>query len=125
MVFCDEIEEFVSDTLMQDWWNQGVHKKCLSTYCFLGRCNIPMSVNDQTQRMWRFNIHPMLQCIPSIANNNLHNYFDSINKKLFLYLILKNIPALLELVTWKLKIITRTDENENFDILSVNTKMKC
>ena len=30
--FCDKIEEFVSSGLMWDWWNHGVHEKCLSTY---------------------------------------------------------------------------------------------
>ncbi len=32
--FCNEIEEFVSGKLMRDWWDHGVHVKCLSTYCF-------------------------------------------------------------------------------------------
>jgi hypothetical protein len=31
--FCNEIEEFVSGESIQDWWDHGVHKKCLSTYC--------------------------------------------------------------------------------------------
>ncbi len=30
--FCDEIEEFVSGESMRDWWDHGVHVKCLSTY---------------------------------------------------------------------------------------------
>jgi hypothetical protein len=30
--FSDKIEEFVSSGLMRDWWNHGVHEKCLSTY---------------------------------------------------------------------------------------------
>ncbi len=71
---------------------------------------------DLAQTMWRFNIYGMLQHIPSIADGNLHSNFDSINKKLHLYNTLKDVPALLELVLWKLTIITRTDEYENFDI---------
>jgi hypothetical protein len=39
--FCDEIEEFVSGESMRHWWNNGVHEKCLSTYCLLVRFNIP------------------------------------------------------------------------------------
>jgi hypothetical protein len=39
--FCDKIEEFVSGELMLDWWNHGVHEKCLITYCFFVECNIP------------------------------------------------------------------------------------
>ena len=122
VVFCDMIEEFVSETLMRDWWNQGVHEKCLSTYCFLVQCNIPMSVDNLTQRMWLSDIHGMLQRIPSISNDNLQSYFNSINKKLNLYNTLKDVPALLELVIWKLTIITENDEDDIFDILSANTK---
>ncbi len=81
VVFCNMIEEFVSETLMRDWWNQGVHKKCLSTYCFLVQCNIPMSVDNLTQRMWLSNIYCMLRRIPSVSDEKLQ-YFDSIIKKL-------------------------------------------
>jgi len=35
--FCNEIEEFVSSGSIRDWWNHGVHEKCLSTYCLLVR----------------------------------------------------------------------------------------
>jgi hypothetical protein len=42
--FCDEIKEFVSAELMRHWWNNGVHEKCLSTYGFFIRCNIPKRV---------------------------------------------------------------------------------
>jgi hypothetical protein len=68
-----------------------------------------MSVDDLTQAMWQFNILGMLQHITSIANDDLHLYFNSINKKLYLYNALKDVPALLELVIWKLMIMTRTD----------------
>ena len=47
--FCDMNEKFVSKRLMKYWWNQGVHKKCLSTYYFLVQCNIPMSTDNLTQ----------------------------------------------------------------------------
>ena len=32
VVFCDEIEEFMSCEAMRDRWNNGVHEKSLSTY---------------------------------------------------------------------------------------------
>jgi hypothetical protein len=38
---------------------------------------------------------------------------------------LKNVPALLELVMWKLTIATNFDENDIFDILSADEKTKC
>jgi hypothetical protein len=80
VVFCDMIKKLVSRTLMKYWWNQGVHKKCLSTYCFLVQCNIHMSMKNQTQNMGHISIHHMLQRIPSVADNNLNSYFDSISK---------------------------------------------
>jgi hypothetical protein len=34
VVFCNEIEEFVSSEWIQEWWNCGAHDKSLSTYFF-------------------------------------------------------------------------------------------
>jgi hypothetical protein len=67
----------------------------------------------------------MLQRIPSIAKDDLHLYFDSINKILQLHYTLKDVPALLELVMWKLMIVTNFNENDIFDILSADEKTKC
>jgi hypothetical protein len=119
------IKKNVSRTLMKYWWNQGVHEKCLSTYCFLVRDNIPMRVRNITQNRRYINIHNMLERIPSIAEDNLHLYFDLISKKLQLYSTLKDVPAPLELVMWKLTIVTNFDENDIFDILSADKKNKC
>jgi hypothetical protein len=46
VVFCDEIEEFVSRDAMRGWWHQGVHAKTPSTYCFLVKCNIPQRLDS-------------------------------------------------------------------------------
>jgi hypothetical protein len=119
------IKKNVSRTLMKYWWNQGVHEKCLSTYCFLVKDNIPMRVRNLTQNRWYINIHNMLARKPSIAEDNLHLYFDLISKKLQLYSTLKDVPALLKLVMWKLTIVTNFDENDIFDILSADEKTKC
>jgi hypothetical protein len=89
VVFCDMIKKIVSRTLMKYWWNQGVHVKCLSTYCFLVEDNILMRVKNLKPTRWHINIHNMLQRIPSIAEDNLHLYFDLISKKLQLYSTLK------------------------------------
>ena len=48
-------QKFVSKTLMKYWWNQCVHEKCFSTYCFLIQCNIPMSMENLTQNLWHIN----------------------------------------------------------------------
>jgi hypothetical protein len=44
VIFCDEIEEFLTAESMREWWNHGVHEKSLCTYCFLVRCSIPKRV---------------------------------------------------------------------------------
>jgi hypothetical protein len=50
--FCEEIEEFVSCKVMRDWWNQGVHEKSLSTYCFLVQYSIPDCLGLVLVRSW-------------------------------------------------------------------------
>jgi len=101
--FCDEIEEFVSGESMRHWWNNGVHEKCLRTYCLLVRFNIPERMGFLLSRMWQSNIHDMLGGIPSISS--------------------EGAPALLELAIWKSKIIERTDGN--IDLLDADMKIEC
>ena len=121
--FCDEIEEFVSGESMRHWWNNGVHERCLRTYSFFVRCNIPERVGLLLPRMWQSNIHDMLGGIPSISSEGLDSYFRSIDSKLSVYDKLKDAPALLELAIWKSKIIERTDGN--IDLLDADMKIEC
>ncbi len=95
--FCDEIEEFVSGESMRDWWNHGVHDMCSSSYCFLVRCDIPRRLGLVRVRMWRTNIHGMLQLIPFIYRGGIHRHLDSIDAMLTKYENLKDAPTLLEL----------------------------
>jgi hypothetical protein len=83
--FCNEIKEFVSGTLIGDWWDNGLHNNCLRMYCFSVRCIIPERVGLVLPRMWQSNIHDMLQCIPSISPKGLKPYFCSIDSKLSIY----------------------------------------
>lgn len=65
--FCHHIEEFVSREAMRDWWNQGVHKSSLSTYCFLVRCSIPKRFAGLAEiSSWQANINGMLRSIPTV-----------------------------------------------------------
>jgi hypothetical protein len=122
--FCDEIEEFVSGETMQDWWDHGVHKNCLSTYCFFVRCNIPERASLLLPGMWQSNIDDMLQHIPSISSpEGLELHFDSIHSKLCVYKKLKDAAALLELAIWEFKIIEQTDKNIN--LFNADMKMEC
>jgi hypothetical protein len=102
--FCNEIEEFVSRELMQDWWNHGVLERSLSTYCFLVQCNIPERLGFVRPRKWHANIHGIQRHIPSISPKGLDPDFDSINSKLSIYKNLEDAPTLLELAIWKSKI---------------------
>ena len=117
--FYDEIEEFVSGESMLHRWNHGVHKKCLRTYSFFVRCNIPERVGFLLPRMWQSNIHNMIGGIPSISSKGLNSYFRSIESKLSVY----DAPALLELAIRKSKIIEQTDGK--IDLLDGNMKIEC
>jgi hypothetical protein len=117
--FCEEIEEFVSGESMRDWWNHGVHDKSLSTYCFFVRCNIPERVGLVQARKWQFNIHEMLEHIPSVTPEDLSAYFESIDSKLSVYDNLKDVPMLLELAIYRNNGILNTNTNID-DILNTD-----
>jgi hypothetical protein len=110
--FCDEIEEFVSGESMRHWWNNGVHEKCLSTYCLLVRFNIPERVGLVRSATLQTNIHGMLELIPSISPKRLFSYFRSMDSKLSAYeakLSAYEGSTMLELAIWKSKIVEQTD----------------
>ncbi len=123
--FCDEIEQFVSAESMRGWWSNGIHKRCIGTYCFLVRCNILERVGRLRSNIWLASIREMLTRIPLLLHRDVDCYFDSIESKLSVYedLELDEVPKLLELAIWKSKI------TENFDgmtsTLTVDMKMQC
>ena len=124
--FCDEIEEFVSAESMRHWWNNGVHEKCLSTYCFFVRCNIPKRVGLVRSATLQTSIHGMLELIPSKIFQRLNAHFDSINSKLSAYeakLSAYEGSMMLELAIWKSKIAEQTDGNIN--LLTPDMRMGC
>jgi hypothetical protein len=108
---------------MGDWWDHGVHEKCLSTYCFFVQCNIPKCVGLVLPRMWQSYIHNILGGITSTSPKGLDSYFCSITSKLSVYEKLKDAPALLELASWKWKITELTDGNIN--LLTTDMRMEC
>jgi hypothetical protein len=123
--FCNEMEEFVSAESMRHWWNNGVHEKCLSTYCFFVPCNIPKRVYRVSATL-QTSIHGMLERIPSISRESLNAHFDSINSKLSAYeakLSAYEGSMMLELAIWKTKIAEQTDGNIN--LLTPDMRMGC
>ncbi len=121
--FCPRIEEFVSCEAMRDWWNQGVHERCLATYCFMVRCSIPERLGRVRVQSWRANIYSKLRRIPTIRAKGMESFFASINSRLSLYEDLEDLPALLELVLWRSKIIDQFSPS-NIS-LTTEMKMKC
>jgi hypothetical protein len=83
--FCDGIEDFVSCAAVQDWWNQGLHVKSLSTYSFLVKCSIPERLGSVLIVSWQANIYNMLNRIPTITAYGLNAHFDAINTNLSMY----------------------------------------
>ena len=124
--FCDEIEEFVSAESMRHWWNNGVHEKCLSTYCFFVRCNIPKRVGLVRSATLQTSIHGMLERIPYITRKRYNAHFDSIDSKLSAYeakLSAYEGSTMLELAIWKSEIVEQTDGNIN--LLTPDMKIGC
>jgi hypothetical protein len=105
--YCDEIEEFVSCVAMREWWNRGVGKKSLRTYCFLVRCGIPARLGLVQVQSWQANIYDMLGLIPTIPimwhpdletmTLPLNDHLDTINAKLTVYESLREAPAIMGL----------------------------
>jgi hypothetical protein len=123
VVFCDEIEEFVSCDSIGGWWNHGAHKRAPRTYCFLKRCNIPERLCLVRPKKWQTSIHGMLSRIPVIPPRALNSYFDSIDAKLSTYERFEDTPMVLELAIWKSKIVDQYDGN--LDYLTTKMKVQC
>ena len=127
VVFCDEIEEFVSIKSIRDWWDHGIHEKSLSTYNFFVRCSLPRRLGFVRPMKWRANIHEMLRRIPTISSKKgLKSYYISIDSKLSVYedLYVADAPMFLELALWKSK-ITEQFEGGDKKPLVVDMKKQC
>ena len=97
--FCDEIEEFVSQESMSDWWNCGVTEYSISTFNLLREWNIPKRMSKLKSIKWKESIHEMLKMIPSQSKENLKPYLASIREKVYLHeeFTRADLPQILEL----------------------------
>ncbi len=95
--FSNDIKQIMSSEVMSGWWNQGLHEKSLTTYCFMTRCNIPERFGLVLVESWQANIYSMLRSIPTISAECLDVYFDTIDTKLTEYENLSAAPTLFEL----------------------------
>jgi hypothetical protein len=122
--FCPRIEECVASEAIRNWWNQGLHKQCLATYCFLVRCSILERLGFIRVQNAQANIFDMLGRVPTIRRAKLDLFFASINSRLLFYESLMHSAALLELVFWKSKIIDHFSPS-NIPLLTMEMKMQC
>jgi len=102
--FVDEVEEFVSETSLCTWWNQGVSKYALPTSAFLVRKDIAKRFGMLQAGKWRNTILDMLEGIPSIATG-YERHYRCIDAKLTIYVRLQSVTTLLELALWKSKLL--------------------
>ena len=108
--FCDEMEEFVSRVSCRDWWDSGISEYSLKTYNFLVRCNVPARLDMLSGTSWQATIQDMFHHIPSVAQGNLAEYFNTVDSMLTVYEIAQNM-SLLELAIWKSKICDQYGSN--------------
>ena len=102
VVFCREIEEFVSCKAMRGWWSRGINEKSLRTYGFLRQCNIPERLVLVPLLSWQDNVYEMLRCIPSKSIWSLDAHLDSIDLKISIYeFLIEEGSPMLELAIWK------------------------
>jgi len=125
VVFCNEIQEFVS---MLNWWKKGIHKKSTRTYCFVVKHKITQRLKDLKPLNWRQAdiIYDMLNRIPSISNTCLEsNYFETIHRKLQLYESLMHAFSLVELGLWRSICMKEILRESNGSITVKRLKMQC
>ena len=123
VIFCAEIEEFVSLASLQSWWNHGRSKMSLYTYNHLVRYNIPQRTESIKIVWWKSNIHAMVQQIPSVASISRHlvQHFDRIESLLSNYERLQtDIAPLLMLVIWKSTISDEIGNDYTHDSVNVD-----
>ena len=124
--FSERIEDFVNSTSLQSWWNRGVSKFALETYCLLSQYRITERFGKLQPSKWRLAIDDLLEVIPNM-HVNLRTHFFSIESKLSNFEELSEIAVLLELALWKAKLIE--DGNlgceDNNSVLKIQWRVKC
>ena len=155
--FCEEMEKFVNEASL-NWWNCALrlHSSLfegtsplgaceailwqnskidtrMRTYSFLVRCNIPSRLDTIKMRIWRKNIHNMLQRIPeaiaasvTIEDDEQEEefYFKPIESQLANYEHLQYGFTVLELALWKAKIVLE-QLNGNIGNVKNDVKLMC
>lgn len=104
IVFCPEIEDFVVDLLLTDWFNHGLNEDWHELYLFLAQNKILECLDHISTTKWRDHVHAMIKRCPSIHESKFELCFDLILSRLCEYKNLKDAASLLDLALWKSKI---------------------
>ena len=133
--FSQEIEQFVDEVLLRDWWDD--KHLSLRTYSFLVRCNIPARLGKIKIMLWKINICTMLQCIPEELDDEMMDedfefdddstrdgdiFLNSIESRVSNYEHLQDdIAPILELALWKAEL----DEQSSGILINEQMKWQC
>ena len=130
--FCEEIEQFVNDMLLREWWNVTQSGLSLITFSYFVRCNIPVRFGKIKNEIWKQDICQLLQHIPDeFPDASLDDdddvehqyYFDSIESRLSKYEHLQNVELIiLKCALWKLEII---EEQSCGTFINQEMKLQC
>jgi hypothetical protein len=123
-LFCEELVQ-----PLKGWWTPSsvfpythISKNMLS-FRFLVKCNIAQRLSTIGVRKWQMKIKNLVERAPSISDDKLETYFDTIHSNLVTYEReyhqLKDAAFLLELALWKSKI----DESMPMDNMGQNDRL--
>ena len=111
--FCREVEDFVSDASLREWWNNGFHELSLRTYSFLVKDDVPNRLGQIYARALKNNIYALFQRIPLVFSSDgeedgydddddKYEYFKLIDDRITICKYLQDdVVPLLELALWK------------------------
>jgi hypothetical protein len=111
--FCREVEDFVSDASLREWWNNGFHELSLRTYSFLIKDDVPNRLGQIYARALKNNIYALFQRIPLVFSSDgeedgydddddKYEYFKLIDDRITICKYLQDdVVPLLELALWK------------------------
>ena len=128
--FCAEIEDFIDELNIGDWWRNGTSTIAMKTGTFLARKNIHTRIASILKHEWKEYLHNMLRNIPEnvlpIENVIMPliqrfeiEYFNDIERQVLQYEDAQTKLPLLELALWNAMIAERKKSGE-----AINDKMK-
>ena len=119
---CDEFEEFIGSTSLNDWWGQiagfidGATMRELTSCVMLMDNNVPKRMRLIKERKWWTDIDRMLSTLGVVSCEA--DYCVEIHNKLSYYEHYREVATLLELAVWKTKVMIECEGNSDPTIRS-------